>query len=157
MGEGTPAQTPARVFRSRHQPGGAPPATVYGGYLIRTLGLCMIPLMLGATAAALQARPALPYLVWGFPPALLLALGWTHYRLRTLPAEIRVSGDRVSMFSVWDCLQGASSSGHHRVLDLKVSRTTLEVTIDRTPYTLARRDWPEAGPLLDALRRTRDA
>ncbi len=150
------ADVPIQIFRSLMHPGTASPALVYGRALVTPIGTCLLPVMIGALVAALQGFPALSYLLFGFPGAISVAAVWTHYRLRTVIAEIQVSPDMAALRTVWECAREEPPSWR-RVLDLRLTRTTTEATIGRGAYVLRKARWPEHEKLLEALRQARDA
>lgn len=155
MSSGGAVTSPARVFRSLDHPGRTPLAAVLGRQTVRHTVMLMLPLMVVATMLALQGRQPLPVMLWGTPPALILAAGFSRYRLRATPAEVHVGAEYAAVYSVWDVLRNAPPSGSGRVLDLRESRTTLEITIGRVGHTLLRSRWPECDALRDALRQAR--
>ena len=145
-----------QIFRSVDHPGTAPPAVVYGRALVRPIGVCMLPVMIGALVAVLQGFPVLSYLLIGFPGAIAVAMLWTHYRMRTTLAEIRVRPDAAALRTVWECAR-REPPAWRRVLDLRTTRSTIEATIGRGTYVLRTARWPEHDALLEALRHARDA
>jgi hypothetical protein len=144
-----------QIFRSVDHPGTTPPAFVYGRALVRPIGVCMLPVMIGALVAALQGYPALSYLLVGFPGAIAVATLWTHYRLRTTLAEVRVRPDAAALRTIRECARDEPPVWQ-RVLDLRTTRSTLEATIGRGTYTIRTARWPEHDALLEALRHARD-
>ncbi len=144
-----------QIFRSVEHPGSAPPALVYGRALVTPIGVCLLPVMIGALVAALQGYPALSYLLVGFPGAIAVAMLWTHYRLRTTLAEIRVRPDAAALRTVWECAR-EEPLRWMRVLDLRTNRSAIEATVGRGTYALRTARWPEHEALLEALRQARD-
>lgn len=151
-------QTPAGVqrFTSTRHPQGAPAALVYGRAIAVPLGACMLPVMLGALAAALQSVSLTPFLLWGAPAALLVASLWTRFHLMRTPAEILVRPDAAAVRSIYDCAHRRGTVWK-RVFDLRTTRRSLEVAIGRDAYELAHAEWPEHEALLEALREARYA
>ncbi|GIV61146.1 MAG: hypothetical protein KatS3mg044_0012 [Rhodothermaceae bacterium] len=145
-----------RVFRSTEHPGGASPALVYGRALVRPIGACMLPVMIGALLAVLEGAAALPWLVAGFPAALVTAMLWTHLRLRTTPAEVQVVPGGAALRSVWECARDLPARTA-RILDLRTTPDALLVTLDYTSYALPYRAWPDHEALLSALQEARRA
>lgn len=143
------------TFRSTLHPEGQPLVLVVGRALVETLGWCVLPLMIGALAATLQRGDPLPYLVYGLPAALAVASGWTHFRLRTRLAEIRVDEAVAAACSVWEVLRAVPPTWLP-VLDLRKTRTTFQFTLGHIPYEQFDAAWPEREALLQALQHARD-
>ncbi|GIV59702.1 hypothetical protein GQ464_003255 [Rhodocaloribacter litoris] len=144
-----------RIFRSTLHPGTAPATLVYGRALVRPLGACVLPVMVGALLAVLQEAPALAYLTRGFPAALAVAMLWTHFRLRALPAEVQVVPGAAAVRTVWACARNEPPAWF-RILDLRLTPDALQVTLGYTPYTLPFDRWPEHDDLLAALQEARN-
>lgn len=143
------------VFTSRHHPEGAPSALVYGQALIRPLGACMIPVMLGATSAVLQQLPVLPYLTWGTPAALVAAIAWTRFHLGITPAELHIRTGQAAVRSVYDCLWSSSPLIWEEIHDIRQGSDALYLTLGWETHTLHYADWPDHRALLDALQSAR--
>jgi hypothetical protein len=143
------------TFHSTLHPHGQPWVLVYGRALVDTLGWCVLPLMVGALAATLQRGDPLPYLVYGLPVALVVASGWTHFRLRTRLAEVHVAEAAAAVRSVWEVMR-ASPLTWLPVLDLRKTRTTFQFTLGHTPHEQFDAVWPEREALLTALQHARD-
>ncbi len=144
------------VFASVHHPGDMPAALVYGRALVGPIGFCALPLMVGATAAALQQTNVLPFLTWGFPAALLVASLWTRFRLGAAPAEVRVRPHRIAVRSVHDCVRAAPPEWQ-RIHQVRQDTSALGVTAGFDTYRFVHADWPDYPALLDALRAARRA
>lgn len=144
------------AFRSAHHPGATPAALVYGRALLGPLAFGAVPLMLAATAAALQQTSVLPFLVWGLPAALVLATLWTRFRLGAIPAEVRVRPHQIAVRSVHDCLR-ATAPHWQRIHGIRHNTTALIVTAGFDTYRFPYADWPDPTALLDALRAARTA
>jgi hypothetical protein len=114
----------------------------------------MLPVMIGATVEALRGGVLLPYLLWGSPAAVLVALAWTRFRLGTIPAEICVRSDQAALRSVNDCLRGYPPDWG-RVLDLRENSEGLSVAIGWNTYMLRPGAWPNYHALRDALEHAR--
>ena len=68
---------PFYLLKSLAHPDDAVAKLVYGRTLVRPLGICMLPIMIGALVTVLQGFPALTYLTVGFPAALVVSMLWT--------------------------------------------------------------------------------
>jgi len=138
-----------RVFKSRYHPKGRPPGLVYTQALVKPIGACMTPLMIGATAAVLQEERVWGYLVWGLPSALLIATLWTHFRLSSIAAEIHIRPGQVAVRSIQDVLLGRPIdwSPLHNV---KASPDEVELSVGWTTHICRRADWTNYKTLGDA-------
>lgn len=148
------AASEGQAYRSRWHPEGASWALVYGQALVRPLGACMLPVMIAATTVALQAGVVLPFLTYGFPAALALAMAWAHQRLAARVAVVRVRGAHVALASVTDVLTDAPPTWRP-LLDLRANPQALLVTAGYATTTLDRAAWPDADALQDALEAAR--
>lgn len=137
------------VFKSRSHPKGRPRGIVYTQALIRPIGACTAPLMIGATAAALQGQPVWGYLVWGLPAALLVATLWTHFRLSSTTAELHVRPGEIAIRSIQDVLVDRPLSWHplHRV---RSAPEYTEISVGWNTHICRRSDWPQYEQLRDA-------
>lgn len=154
MDRGEPAHA---VFRSTHHPGGAPSALIYGHALVRPLGACMIPVMIGITTAVLEQLSILPYLTWGVPAAMLTAIGWTRFRLGTTVAEVHVRTGQAAVRSVHDCLWSHAPLIWDPIHDLRKGSDALYLTVGWETYALPYAEWPDHQALLDELQSARHA
>jgi hypothetical protein len=85
-----PANPPFEArFRSKTHPGSAASGLVFSRLLAPPLAACMIPVMIGALAAALEGYSLWKFLYIGFPGALLVALLWARFRLAHLRRKTR--------------------------------------------------------------------
>jgi hypothetical protein len=137
------------VFKSRDHPKGRPKGYVYTKALARPIGACTAPLMIGATAAALQGELILGYLLWGLPSALVVASLWTHFRLSSTPAELHLRSGQVAVQSIQDVLLDRDPSWHslHKV---KVGPEYTELSMGWTTRICRRSNWPEYEKLREA-------
>lgn len=105
--------------------------------------------MIGATAAVLQEQRVWGYLVWGLPSALLIATLWTHFRLSSIAAEIRVRPGQVAVRSIQDVLldRPADWNPLHNV---KVSPNEVELSVGWSTHICRRGDWVNYRTLSDA-------
>lgn len=143
------------VFESIHHPGDTPAALVYGRALAAPLGFFTVPVMIAATAAALQQHLLLPFLTWGLPAALIAATLWTRFRLGATPAEVRVRDHQAAVRSVHDCLKTASDDHWQWIHEIRSGADALIVTMGFETYRFRYNVWPEHRALLDALRSAR--
>jgi hypothetical protein len=104
------------------------------------MGACVAPIMIGATAAALQGHPVWGYLVWGFPLALAVATLWTHFRLSTLPAEIRIRPGQVTVRSIQDVLLERSLHWHP-LYNVEAGPGELKISVGWNTEICRREDW----------------
>lgn len=129
------------VFKSRDHPSGKPKGLVYTQALARPIGACTAPIMIGATAAALQGDPILKYLIWGFPTALIVATLWTHFRLSSTPAELHLRSGQVAIRSIQDVLLDRSLTWRP-LHNVRTGREYTEVSVGWSTQICRRADWP---------------
>ena len=124
---------------------------MYTQALVKPIGACMAPLMIGATAAVLQEQEVWGYLVWGVPSALLLATLWTHFRLSSITAEIQIRPGQVAVRSIQDVLLGRPPdwSPLHNV---KASPNEVELSVGWTTHICRRANWAHHKSLIDVAR-----
>lgn len=139
------------VFKSRHHPGGRSQGFVYTKALVRPLGACTAPLMLGATASALQGQPVWGYLVWGFPAALVVAFLWTHFRLSSTSAELHLRPGQAAVQSIKDVV-GDRSPSWYPLHNVRETPQYTEISVGWTTYVCRRRDWPQYERLREKAR-----
>jgi hypothetical protein len=137
------------VFKSRDHPQGRPRGLVYTNALVKPIAACVTPLMIGATAAALQGQSVWGYLVWGFPGALLVATLWTHFRLSTIPAEVHFRPGQVAIRSLQDVLLGRSPSWNP-LYNVQVAPEETEISVGWNTVVCRRAQWPEYAELREA-------
>lgn len=137
------------VFKSVYHPDGRTPGLVYTEALVKPIGACMSPLMIGATAAALQGDPVLGYLIWGVPAAFVVATLWTHFRLSSTPAELHLRSDQVALQSVQDVILNREPEWDP-LYNVRVSAEYLEISVRWNTQRFRRREWPN----YDRLRET---
>ena len=147
----------AYVFQSRKYPGPAAPTLLFGRALVQPLATCLLPVMVLTLTGVLQGFSILPYLLWGYPGAGLLAGAWTWFRLKTDIAEIqvRVEEGRAAARSIWSCAQLDAQPQWYPILDLRRARGTAFVTLGHVAYELRASEWPSYDALLEALREAR--
>ena len=140
------------VFKSSNHPEGRPRGLVYTQALVQPIGACTAPLMIGATAAALQGQPAWGYLVWGFPAALLVATLWTHFRLSSTPAELHFRPGQVSIRSVQDVLTKRPLEWHP-LHNVRAAPEYTEISVGWNTQICRRRDWQQYEKLKETAQR----
>jgi hypothetical protein len=145
------------VFRSVHHPGDKPQALVYGRALGAPLIFCFLPVMISATAVALQQQPIAPFLTWGAPAAFGAAVIWTRYQLSATPAEIHVRDHEAAVRSVHDCLDASRSLHWEWIHEIRVGPDALIVTMGFETYRFPHGVWPNSQSLRDALRSAQSA
>ena len=145
---------PLYIFKSQAHPGATAWQYVYGRALVRPLGVCMLPIMIGALVTVLQGLPALTYLTVGFPAALVVSVLWTLFRMQTTVAEIHVRPGAAAVRSVWECLR-ARPLRWMLIFKLRTATTALTLALGDTTYELDRAAWPDADALLDTLKAAR--
>jgi hypothetical protein len=141
------------VFESIHHPHGASWGLVYTRFLARPLGVCIIPLMVGATTSALLEQPVWGYLVWGLPAALVLATVWTHFSLGRTPAELSFRSGQAAVRSVYDVLRGQPRDWRP-IFNVRTTAWSVEVAVGRTTHLFQPEQWPEFEALGDAARQS---
>lgn len=144
------------LFKSEAHPNGATARVVYARALVRPLGVCMLPIMIGASVTVLQGLPALTYLTVGFPVAVVVAVAWTLFRMQATVAEIFVRPGAAAVRSVWESLR-ARPLRWVPIFELRAAPTTITLALGDTTYELDRAAWPEAEVLLDTLKAARAA
>ncbi len=125
---------------------------VYAQWIVGPLGTCTVPIMIGATASALEGNPVWGYLVWGFPVALLAASIWTHFALATTPAELHLRSGQCAVQTVYDVLYDRPLRWSN-LYDVRVSSDRIEISVGWTTRLCRREDWPEFSQLRDASNR----
>lgn len=138
-----------KVFKSVHHPRGRSSGRVYTEALVKPIGACLSPIMIGATAAALQGNPVLEYLLWGAPAALVIATLWTHFLLASTPAELHLQSGRVALRSIQDVVLGRPPDWNP-LYNVRVSPESVEISVRWNTQMFRPRDWPEYEQLRDA-------
>jgi len=137
------------VFKSRRHPEGRSAGLVYTRALVGPIGACTTPLMIGATAAALQGHPVWGYLVWGFPTAIVVATVWTQFTLSNTLAEIHLRPGQVALKSIYDVLRNRSQTWSP-LYNVQASQTYIEISVGWTTHIFRRKDWPRYERLREA-------
>lgn len=137
------------TFQSKYHPGDTPGSLVYARALVGPIGACTTPIMIGATAAALQGHPIWGYLVWGLPAALAIATVWTHFTLSATPAELLLKPGQCAIRSIHDVLQDAPPS-FHPLYNVRVTPWETELAVGWNTRVCAQSDWPNYPELRKA-------
>lgn len=145
------------VFQSIHHPGTTAAPIVYGRALASPLAFCMVPVMIAATAAALQQHPILPMLTWGVPLALGAATTWTRFRMGATPAEVCVRNHEAAIRSVHDCLRNTDAPHWQWIHEIRAGPDAIIVSMGFETHRFSYSVWPEHRALLGALKAAHDA
>lgn len=140
------------TFRSIHHPEGEPRAAVYSKALVAPVGACVTPLMIGATAAALQGEAVWGFLTWGLPGALIVATLWTQFTLTRRPAVLHLRPGEAAVQSVHDVLYNQSPSWH-ALHGIHLSQSYTELSVGWRTYTFRPSQWPRYNQLREAAQR----
>jgi hypothetical protein len=138
-------------FKRRIHPGGQPRAQVYAYWLVGPIGACTVPVMIGATAAALQGQTVWEYLVWGLPSALVVASIWTQFSLSRTVTEVQFRAGQCAVRSLHDVLVGRPPKWHP-LYGLQESEAEIELSFGWSTEVIRRREWPQFAQLRDAAR-----
>lgn len=139
------------TFKSVHHPGNTPWGLVYTQFLARPLGVCTVPLMIGATTSALLGQPVWAYLVWGLPSALTLATVWTHFSMSRTLAEVRFQSGHAALRSVSDVLRNRPLEWKP-IFHVRTTSWHLELSVGRTTHEMSPASWPDYQALCEAAR-----
>jgi hypothetical protein len=140
-----------QVFFSIHHPGGRSKAAVASAALVRPLGFCMLPVMIGALFSMLQGFAALPYLTLGFPIALCCAAAWTWLYVRRQICEIHIYDDSVAVRTLHEAAQPPSDIEWKRILTVTTKAGHADITLGLASIRLDQGVWPEWLTVMDAL------
>lgn len=132
-----------RSFRSNEHPIKASKASVAAAALAKPIGFCMLPVMISALFSMLQGFHALGYLLYGFPIASAVALGWTWIRVRSQIVEIHFDRDLVGVRSLIDAASPVSPLILKRLIDVDVETRPASITLGLDQYQLYPSSWPE--------------
>lgn len=141
------------TFKSTHHPEDAPWGLVYTRFLARPLGVCTIPLMIGATTSALLEQSVWGYLVWGLPIAIGLATVWTHFSMSRTIAEVRFRSGQAALRSVYDVLQDRPYEWKP-IFSVRATTMRIEISVGRTTHMLHPNQWPNYDTLKDVARQS---
>lgn len=148
-----PPQNVATIFESTYHPGDTAWGVVYTRFLARPLGVCTVPLMIGATTSALLDQPIWFYLVWGLPAAIALATAWTHFSLSRTIAEIRFRSGQAAVRSVYDVLLERPPEWKP-IFTVRTTSWHVELSVGRTTHELQADTWPDYDALQKAARQS---
>lgn len=143
------------IFKSIHHPRGRSRVLLYAEWLVRPLAICILPIMIVTLVEVLRGQQILGYVYFGVPIAFALASGWTAYRIRTVPAELVLSGPFAEVRTVTDALRKPPSRPWRIVLDARFSDHQMTVAIGESVYELVRAEWPDWNQVVTAVRRAR--
>jgi len=138
-------------FESTHHPGEASSPLVYARRLAGPLGTCTVPVMIGATVAALQGQSVWMYTVWGLPMALAIASAWTRFALSSTPAELHLRAGQCAIRSVLDVLRDRPPDWHV-LYGIEESATEMTFLLGWSTQVCRRREWPRFEELREASR-----
>ncbi len=141
------------VFESVYHPGKSSWGLVYTRFLARPLGVCTVPLMIGATTSALLGEPIWGYLVWGLPSAVALATMWTHFTISRTIAEVALRPGQAAFRSIYEVLRDKSRSWNP-VFSVRVTTWHIELSVGRTTHMLKPDDWPDYNRLKEVARKS---
>ncbi len=142
-------------FQSLSHPKGNTLAAVFGGRYVRPLAATMIPAMIVALVVVLQGGDVLAFVQWSFPVAMMIAAGWTWYRMRTVTVEIIVSPRGARALTAYEAVARRDRARMQRVFDVRVADAHVDVTIGLTSIRLYREEWGELTKLVDSLETAR--
>lgn len=143
----------ATVFESTYHPNETPWGLVFTRFFARPLGVCTIPLMVGATTSALLKQPIWAYLVWGLPAAIVLATVWTHFTLKRTLAEVSFRPGQAAVRSVYDVLHDQPRVWEP-IFNVRTTSWNTELAVGRTTYLLQPDQWSDYKALRDAARQS---
>lgn len=144
-------ESPAyRCYRSVDHPDGRPRSWEYASALVRPIGICMLPVMIGALVAMLEGMPALNYVRIGSPIAIGIASMWTWIRVRDEIVEVCISSERqgVSVLSRHDAAAPRRPESWMRLFNVHVDQE------DRVVLTVGHEEYrvdPDRFPEIDEL------
>jgi hypothetical protein len=139
------------TFFSADHPGGRSKPAIAGSALVRPLGFCMIPVMIGALFSMLQGFVALPYLTVGFPIAAASAMIWTWIRVRSVICEIHIHEESVAVRSLFDAALPSTDLEWKRIIDVDQQGRSASVTIGLSSFRIQQGEWPEWPIILRSL------
>ncbi|PSQ95770.1 MAG: hypothetical protein BRD55_09060 [Bacteroidetes bacterium SW_9_63_38] len=137
-------------FESIHHPGDAPAPLIYARRLAGPIGACAVPVMIGATVAALQGQPVWMYTVWGLPGALGVASAWTRFALSATPAELHLRAGQCAVRSVLDVLRNRAPDWHV-LYGVEESAMELKLLLGWSTRICRRQDWPRFEQLRNGV------
>ena len=141
------------TFKSTYHPGDTAWGVVYTRFLAPPLGVCTVPLMIGATTSALLDQPVWFYLAWGLPAAIALATAWTHFSLSRTIAELRFRSGQAAVRSVYDVLLERSPEWKP-IFNVRTTSWHVELSVGRITHELQVDAWPDYNSLQKAARQS---
>lgn len=129
------------TFRSVHHPADRPKGLVYVRQMAGPIGACTLPVMIGASATALQGQPIWGYLVWGLPVALAIASVWTQFVLSMTTAEVHLRPGQCATRSVHDVLYDRPLQWDP-LYNVKGAPGEIELSVGWTTRIYRRHEWP---------------
>lgn len=128
---------------------------MYARAIVGPLGACTVPVMIGATVAALQGQTVWEFLIGGFPAALLVAVLWTHFRLSSTVAEVHLKPGKCAIRSIQDVVRNAPPDWYP-LYNVKVGPSYLELALGWETRICSRPDWPNYEQLRRSAQRAID-
>jgi len=149
-------ESPAyRCYRSVDHPDGRPRSWEYASALVRPIGVCMLPVMIGALVAMLEGLPALRYLTIGSPIAMSVASAWTWIRVRDDIVEVCVSAEKqgVSVLSRHDAAAPRNPMLWMRIFNVEFDQEDrVVVTLGHEDFRIEPDEFPEIDDMIADLR-----
>jgi len=130
-----------QTFISTLHPGGRTKAAIVGTALAKPVGICMLPVMMGALVGMLQGYPVLGFLYFGFPISLLVASGWSWIQVRNIICEVHIHDGVVAIRSQWEAADLPSALNWRRLIDSSEIESGLRITLGLEEYSLHRQEW----------------
>ena len=143
-------------FRSDRHPGDVPAAILFGQALAVPVGVCALPVMIGALVTMLDGGRPLPFLLYGFPLSLVVAWWWTASTLRATVVEVWIDDGLASYRSRWDVAIRRPRRPGSAVIDVRRSGGDLLLTIGLDTISLVRAQWPDHTRIESIFRAARD-
>lgn len=145
-------ESPAyRCYRSVDHPDGRPRSWEYAAALVRPIGVCMLPVMIGALVAMLEGMPALRYVTVGSPIAIGIASIWTWIRVRDDVVEVCISTEKqgVSVYSRHDAASPRRPVSLMRLFNVQFdSEDRVVLTLGHEEFRLDPDGFPEIDDLI---------
>ena len=144
-----------RCYRSVDHPDGRLRSWEYASALVRPIGVCMLPVMIGALVAMLEGLPALRYLTIGSPIAIAVASVWTWIRVRDDIVEVCVSQEKqgVSVLSRHDAASPRRPESWMRLFNIKFdAENHIFLMVGHEEFRLDATRFPEVDRLIEDCR-----
>jgi hypothetical protein len=139
------------AYRSRSHPGQRPWALVFAQESVGPIAVLMLPLMVTTLVAALRAGNLIPFLVWGYPTVIMLALAWTAFDLERRIAEVIIGEGFAVVRSIADCAHRRSFRPLP-LFDVRDYGQWLVLAVGDSDIVLHRDEWPDYDSLRGELR-----